>query len=146
MSQAKQLEDAFEAGLITASIVQEIPQWEREYSFSKKRRFRFDFAWPQFKLAVEIQGGIWVNGGHSRGSGLNKDYEKNFYALALGWRILYVSVNQIEDGTAMKWITFLLKNLTKQTGRKETIATRVKPEKPKKILRDSDESDEIHLP
>jgi len=51
--------------------------------------WRFDFAWPDHKVAVEVQGGIWSGGKHARGSGLVKDYEKANAAALLGWRLLY---------------------------------------------------------
>lgn len=59
----------------------------REYRFHPDRRWRFDFAWPAVKVAVEIEGGSWVRGGHNRGVGYQKDCEKYNAATALGWRV-----------------------------------------------------------
>lgn len=61
---------------------------EREYCFSKQRKFRFDFAYPNKKLAIEISGNIWHRGGHSSGKGLIRDAEKNNLAILEGWRVL----------------------------------------------------------
>ena len=36
---------------------------EREYKFHKTRKWRFDFAYPDIQLAVEIDGGQWRAGG-----------------------------------------------------------------------------------
>ena len=36
---------------------------EREFRFCE-RRWRFDFAWPSHKVAVEIDGGIFIHGRH----------------------------------------------------------------------------------
>jgi hypothetical protein len=47
------LEDELAWGLRAAGI---IPP-EREYVFAEGRRFRFDFAWPRQRLAVEVDGG-----------------------------------------------------------------------------------------
>lgn len=59
-----------------------------EYRFAADRKWRFDFASPSAMIAVEINGGVWSNGRHSRGSGLVKEYEKMRAAACLGWRVL----------------------------------------------------------
>lgn len=58
-----------------------------EFQFHPERKWRFDFAWPYCKVALEVQGGIWINGGHSRGSGIKRDMEKENAAVCLGWRV-----------------------------------------------------------
>lgn len=65
-----------------------IPSPEREYRFHHTRRWRFDFAWPSERVAVEIEGGIWAKGRHSRGSGMVADMDKYNEAARLGWRVL----------------------------------------------------------
>jgi len=77
---------------------------EKEYRFTPERRWRFDFAIPELKIAIEIEGGIWTNGRHSRGSGYTKDLEKYNTATALGWRIFRFSYNQIQDGEMVKFL------------------------------------------
>ena len=62
-------------------------QWGREYRFHPKRKWRFDYACPTSKLAIEIQGGVFVHGRHSGGVGQVKDMEKFNAAAALGWRV-----------------------------------------------------------
>lgn len=61
---------------------------EREFRFSEKRRFRFDFAWPKEHVAVEIDGGNWINGGHNTGNGYQSGCEKLNLAATLGWTML----------------------------------------------------------
>lgn len=75
-----------------------------EYKFHPERRWRFDFCWPDDLLAVEVEGGTWVNGRHNRGSGFEKDAEKYAEALCLGWKVLRVTGSQICTGKAIKWI------------------------------------------
>ena len=63
-----------------------------EYRFADPRRWRFDFAWPAARVAVEFDGGQWVllGGRHNRDS----DREKLNHAAALGWRVLRFSNQQ----------------------------------------------------
>lgn len=66
-----------------------LPEPVPEYRFHPKRRWRFDYAWPLQKLALEIEGGIWTEGRHTRGAGALADLEKYSEAAILGWRIIY---------------------------------------------------------
>lgn len=61
---------------------------QRQFQFHEKRKFRFDFAWPAVKLAVEINGGQWINGGHNRGGGMNNDCDKKRLAIEADWRVM----------------------------------------------------------
>jgi hypothetical protein len=81
-----------------------LPMGEPQYRFVPGRQYRFDRAYPDQKVAVEVQGGIWTNGAHSRGSGVSRDCVKYSIAAALGWRVLPVTVEMIEDGTAVQLI------------------------------------------
>ncbi len=65
-----------------------LPKPVREYKFHPVRKWRFDFAWPAYRVAVEIDGGTWTGGAHARGSGIDKDNEKRNSAAELGWRVL----------------------------------------------------------
>jgi hypothetical protein len=58
---------------------------EREHRFDTGgRRWRFDFAWPAVKLAVEIEG----RGRHQSVVGYRADCEKYNAAVAQGWRVM----------------------------------------------------------
>lgn len=70
-----------------------------ELRFTPPRRFRFDFAHPVAKVAIEIQGAIWTGGRHARGSGLLKEHEKLNLAASQGWRVFYLNANTINDRT-----------------------------------------------
>lgn len=69
-----------------------IPLPAAELKFHPVRNFRFDFAWPQQRVALEIEGALWKKGGggHSHPSGIKKDIEKYNLAAICGWRILRV--------------------------------------------------------
>jgi very-short-patch-repair endonuclease len=85
-----------------------LPTPEREYRFHPTRKWRFDFAWPAKSLAVEVDGGLFVTGRHSRGAGAEKDMEKFAEAMIHGWRVLRVSTNQVKSGQALAWTEKLL--------------------------------------
>lgn len=67
---------------------EKLPDFVSEHQFHPDRKWRFDFAFLEERVALEIEGGIWTGGGHSRGSGVKKDMEKYSEAAALGWRIV----------------------------------------------------------
>jgi hypothetical protein len=78
---------------------------EFEYRFHTTRKWRFDIAWPQSKIAIEVQGGIWSQGAHSRGAGQRRDMEKHNAATSLGWRVFYVEPKNLclMDTISMLW-------------------------------------------
>lgn len=84
--------------------VDNLPEPQTEYRFDDTRRWRFDFAWPDCRLAVEVNGGEWSEGRHSRGSGVAGDYEKLNAATIAGWRVLQFTGSQVRDGTAINTI------------------------------------------
>lgn len=63
------------------------PTWQAEVRFHPTRRWRFDFADPETMMALEIEGGVWTGGRHTRGKGFLRDIEKYNTATSLGWRI-----------------------------------------------------------
>lgn len=77
---------------------------EREYRFHDTRRWRFDFAWPDIGLAVEVEGGTWTKGRHTTGAGFEKDAEKYNEAALLGWTILRFTSGMVRSGVAVQKI------------------------------------------
>lgn len=127
----KLLEKILESGLETP---------EREYRFHPTRKFRFDFAWPTSKIAVEVEGGlrtqrvkchkcgvlvmqrtkagrftpVFAGGRHNSAAGFENDAEKYNLAGNLGWLIVRVTRKMIVGGDAMMYIqgAFELKGKT----------------------------------
>lgn len=82
---------------------------EKEFYFAKPRMWRFDYAWREKNIAVEIEGGIWTQGRHTRGAGFVKDMEKYNHAAKLGWRVFRFSPQQIKIGEAQSFMMDVLK-------------------------------------
>lgn len=89
-----------------------LPRPELEYRFAPPRRWRFDLAWPEpetvYSVAVEIDGAVWTQGRHTRGSGYVKDMEKLNAAAELGWRVFRYTPQMVSDGTAIKQLKRVL--------------------------------------
>lgn len=86
------------------------PRPEREYVFSppgsltptgRPHRWRFDLAWPDRRLALEVEGGVWTTGRHTSGSGFEADCRKYNEAALEGWAVLRVTTNMIRRGEAL---------------------------------------------
>lgn len=82
----------------------------REYRFTPNRTWRFDFVigTPEVgTFAVEVEGGIFSGGRHTRGSGFQRDLEKYNRASAIGWRVLRFSGQDVKSGRALDEIEAL---------------------------------------
>lgn len=81
-----------------------LPEPVREYAFAKPRRWRFDFAWPEQRVALEVEGGTWSAGRHSRGAGFELDCEKYAEAGIGGWVVIRATTGQVMRGEALRWV------------------------------------------
>lgn len=81
-----------------------VPEPVMELRFAPPRRWRFDLAWVERMVAVEVEGGVWTRGRHSRGAGMVADMTKYNEATLRGWRVLRVTGAHIDDGSALAWI------------------------------------------
>ena len=93
----------------------DIPTPVAEYVFAPPRRWRFDFAWPAQRVAVEVDGAIFTAGRHARGAGIVADAEKYEAALLGGWRVYRVpsrwiagSPAQVRPGAVLSTLRNLL--------------------------------------
>ena len=92
-----QIEEVFAAQIARAKL----PAPQRELKFHSVRKWRFDFAWPDYMIAVEVEGGTFSGGRHTRGTGFRKDCEKYNAASLDGWTVYRVTSGMITDGTAI---------------------------------------------
>src|ERR1700744_4279555 len=82
---------------------------EREYPVCSNRKWRFDFAWPNEKIAVEVEGGTaWGHSRHSKGDGFEKDAAKYNRAAREGWMVLRYSTRMVTDGRAIDEVLEIL--------------------------------------
>lgn len=83
-------------------------RFETEWRFHPVRLWRFDFALigggALDKVAIEIEGGIFVRGRHTRGAGFQKDLDKYNHATALGWRVFRFSSRDVLQGRARDFL------------------------------------------
>lgn len=83
-----------------------LPEPAREFRFWPGRRFAFDVAFVEQRLAVEIDGGVFLSGGgrHNRGAGYRRDAVKFAEAAIRGWRVIRCLPEHVKSGAAVSWI------------------------------------------
>jgi len=81
-----------------------LPPPEAEFRFHPSRMWRFDRAWPALRLAVEIDGGTWIGGRHTRPAGYAEDCNKMNTAALMGWTVLRFTSDQVRRGEAYGFI------------------------------------------
>ena len=85
-----------------------IPNPVPEHQFEATRKWRFDYAFLEQRVAVEIQGGLFTGGRHTRGPALRDEYEKLREAAADGWLVLPVPP---DEAMSKKFLTQLKRAL-----------------------------------
>ena len=103
-------ESKLEAALMQQLAVTQTPLPRRELMLVPGRRWRCDMTWEVAVeggargLVVEIDGGGYVQGRHSRGAGMDEDGRKVAALQALGYRVLRVTGTHVKSGEALAWI------------------------------------------
>ena len=85
----------------------------KEFRFYETRRWRFDYAFPAYMVAVEVDGGVWSGGRHINPAGYVADLEKLNTAASMGWLVLRITTDDRFAST-----TYELINNTLQTRNK----------------------------
>lgn len=89
-----------------------LPEPLREVEFYPGRKWRFDFAWPDKKLAVEVEGGTnFGRSRHSKGAGFERDAAKYNRASRMGWIVLRYSTRMVTSGEAIDEVVLVLQEV-----------------------------------
>lgn len=81
-----------------------IPAWQAQYRWHPDHEWRADFAWPDYGLMVEVDGGTWSRRGlpsHSSGAGIARDMHKANEAALSGWQLLRFDSRMVRDDHAV---------------------------------------------
>jgi very-short-patch-repair endonuclease len=83
--------------------------WVCQYKFMEGRKFAIDFAWVDKKLAIEIEGGTWINGGHNRGKIFESNCEKYNELAKRGWTLFRFTTGMVTSGQAIMFVQDFLR-------------------------------------
>lgn len=123
LSSAKLIAQKFADQVAAAAL----PEPTRELLFASELgwRWRFDFAWPEHRVALEIEGlvvmrvngELQVKGRHASITGFKDDCVKYAWAAVLGWRVLRFEQSQVRSKFAVEMLARVLAGTvpTKQT-------------------------------
>ena len=79
-----------------------------EFQFHPIRKWRIDYAWVNEKIALEVEGGIYTRGRHSRGKGMEGDMEKYNTLALMGWRIIRTTPTKLHQTETIKLINQII--------------------------------------
>lgn len=103
---------AFEMRAMKLPAFVEQYRWATELTTAtgRPRQFRADFAFLEFRLLVQVHGGLWMRGGggHSHPMHIEKDLEQQQCAVLLGWWIFPVTTDEVKNGKAIELVQLAL--------------------------------------
>lgn len=76
----------------------------KEYRFHPTRKWRFDYAIPEHKIALEVEGGVWTRGRHTSPKGFLNDIEKYNTATLMGWRVFRTTPDDLYKSATIKLV------------------------------------------
>ena len=76
----------------------------KEHKFHPVRRWRFDYAIPTAKIAIEVEGGVWTGGRHTSPKGFLNDIEKYNTATIMGWRLLRTTPDRLCSNETLQMV------------------------------------------
>ena len=100
MSKKSKLEEMFKIILEDLKF-----SYLREYRFYPLRKWRVDFYLPEYKLAIEIEGGLYMKGGHTSIKGIIRDCEKYNTLTLEGIKLLRFTTHHLMHDVDYIYIT-----------------------------------------
>ena len=85
----------------------ELPSFE--VKFHPTRKWRFDYCWLDKMIALEVEGGVFTGGRHTRGIGFKNDIEKYNNASLLGYRLIRTTPTELRSIENIELIKNILK-------------------------------------
>lgn len=82
----------------------------KEHRFHPTRKWRFDYAIPAHKIAIEVEGGVWTGGRHTSPKGFLNDMEKYNTATIMGWRVLRTIPDELCSNATLNMIRETLRH------------------------------------
>lgn len=76
----------------------------KEHKFHPTRKWRFDYAIPAHKIAIEVEGGVWTGGRHTSPKGFLNDMEKYNTATIMGWRLLRTTPDRLCSNETLQMV------------------------------------------
>lgn len=89
-------------------IADKMPPFVQNYIFMANRKFELDFAWVDYRIGVEINGGVWSKGAHGRPLAILRDMEKSNLLVLSGWKVLRYTPAEVSTGFALAGVKKLL--------------------------------------
>jgi hypothetical protein len=99
---------SFDVVCRAAGLPRPVPEFQ--FAIARGRKWAFDWAWPAEKLALEVEGGAWIQGRHQRPAGFLKDIEKYNTATLDGWRVLRTTPRALASAPTLDMIRQALIN------------------------------------
>ena len=81
----------------------------KEYKFYPTRKWRFDYSIVELKIAIEVEGGVYTQGRHTRGKGFVNDMEKYNNAACEGWLLIRVVPSKLMSADTLDFVRRAIK-------------------------------------
>jgi len=111
--------DAFvsDVGALCLSLKVDLPSRELPFALVIGRRWRFDLAWINYRVAVEREGGTWIQGRHTRGKGYAEDCVKYSEAAILGWAVIRLTSDKLAKKRRVETLAQIERALMSRQGK-----------------------------
>lgn len=104
-ARAKAVREQLEADFFVQFRGSGVPAPATQVKHVPGRAFRLDFAWPELKLGVEVDGGIKSRQkSHTSVGGILRDIEKHNSGIEQGWTVIRLHTDMVYDGSGFQLV------------------------------------------